>query len=77
MCLQELLATSYEGTQVVLFRDGSNVTVTMATESPVRLSNLTPATRYSLEVAFLFTGGHTGPRVRREVTTGDGSKYYY
>ncbi len=61
---------------MVLLRDGTNVTITAtAMESPVKLTNLTPATRYSLEVAFLFTGGHTGPRVRREATTPDGGKY--
>lgn len=76
VCTQELLNTSYEGAQVsLLTRAGANVMDAQSVQSPVSLTDLSPATDYSVEIAFLFTGGHTGPRTRRSVTTLDGSEY--
>ena len=67
--------TSYEAALVTLLSsDGANVVDTQSVQSPVSLTDLSPATDYSLEIAFLFTGGHTGPRTRRQVTTRDGSE---
>ena len=67
--------TSYEAALVTLLSsDGANVVDTQSVQSPVSLTDLSPATDYSLEIAFLFTGGHTGPRTRRQVTTLDGSE---
>ena len=54
--------------------EGSAVIVKETSESSVRLTNLTAATPYTVEVEFLFVGGHVGPRTRRDVMTSDGSK---